>query len=82
MASHAVLKIPGWDVVDDDGLFIATRHGKLTEYQRLAGAVSEVTARGQDELWILCDAHTRFAERLATAESIRPKVNPYQPLRT
>lgn len=59
---------PGWDVSDDDGLLIAVRRGRLSEYQKKYGALAELEARDEGELWMLCDAHTRLAERLMTAE--------------
>jgi hypothetical protein len=68
------MTIPGWAITDDDGLLIAARQGELTEYQRMYGALAEVSARSEGELWILCDAQTRLAERLGTAESAAPKV--------
>lgn len=61
---------PGWDVADDEGLLIATRQVKLTRYQREYGALAEVDARDEGELWLLVDAQTRLAERLATAETL------------
>lgn len=72
------LQITGWDIVDDDGLLIATRRAPLTEYQRLNGAITEVTARDAGELWILCDAHNRLAQRIAAAEAARHKVTPFR----
>lgn len=68
------MTIPGWDITEDDGLYTATRQSELTEYQRRYGARSEVDARAEGELWILCDAQTRLAERLSTAESVAPRV--------
>jgi hypothetical protein len=68
------MTIPGWTITEDDGLLIAVRQGKLTEYQRRYGAIDEVDARDEGELWILCDAQTRLAERLGTAEDAAPKV--------
>lgn len=68
------MTIPGWDITDDDGLMTAVRQAKLSEYQRLYGALAEVDARDEGELWILCDAQTRLAERLSTAESAAVKV--------
>lgn len=70
----APYRLPGWEIVNDDGILIATRTIPLSEYQRCNGAVDEVTARDEGELWVLLDAHTRLAERLATAEALRPKV--------
>lgn len=68
------MTIPGWDVTDDDGLLVAVRQGELSEYQRRYGALAEVSARGEGELWILCEAQTRLAERLSTAESTTVRV--------
>lgn len=56
---------------------MATRHDELTDYQRQWGAVSELDARTEGELWLLCDAQTRLAERLAVAQAARPKVKPH-----
>jgi hypothetical protein len=68
--------VPGWDVYNDDGLLVATRKTKLSEYQRAFGALMEVAARDLGELWMLTDAQTRLAERLATAEGLHPKITP------
>lgn len=62
--------IHGWDVAEDDGLLVAVRRGTLSEYQERYGAVDSVEARDEGELWILCDAQLRLAERLATAEGL------------
>lgn len=63
------MTIPGWSVSVDDGLYEAVRQADLTEYQTRYGAAATVEARDEGELWILCDAQTRLAERLATAEA-------------
>ncbi len=68
------MTIPGWGITEDGGLLVAVRQGGLSEYQRRYGALAEVDARDEGELWILCDAQTRLAERLGTAESAAPKV--------
>jgi hypothetical protein len=60
--------VHGWDISEDDGLFSAVRQGDLTEYQVMYGALSLLDARDEGELWMLCDAQTRLAERLMTAE--------------
>lgn len=62
--------IHGWDVSEDDGLFVAVRQGDLSEYQVRYGAAESVEARDEGELWILCDAQLRLGERLATAEGL------------
>ena len=81
MTTPPVPLVPGWDVHDDDGLLVATRRAELTEYQRMYGALAEVAVRDKAELWIICDAQIRLAERLATAEASRPKVHPYGAVR-
>ncbi len=68
------MTIPGWNITEDDGLYNATRQGALSEYQQMYGALAEVDARSEGELWLLCDAQTRLAERLGTAENAAPKV--------
>jgi hypothetical protein len=77
MKSKPVRAIVGWSVVLDDRTYVATRTEGLTDYQRQWGAVSEVEARTDVELWVLCDAQTRLAERLALAEDARPKISPH-----
>lgn len=69
--------IPGWDVIvdpdDSSAHLLAVRKAQLTIYQRQYGAMLELSARDEAELWVLCDAQTRLAERLATAEAaVRP----------
>jgi len=54
----------------DDG-FVARRLTSLTDYQMLNGCLSEVQARDEGELWLLCDAQTRLSERIALAEATR-----------
>ncbi len=68
------MTIPGWGITEDDGLLVAVRQGKLSEYQRRYGALAEVDARTEGELWLLCDAQTRLAERLGTAEDAAPPI--------
>lgn len=62
--------IRGWDVSEDDGLFIAVRRAPLSEYQKRYGALAEVESREDGELCLLIDAQTRLADLLATAESV------------
>ena len=73
---HPIPMIPGWDVDNDDGQLIARPKHELTEYMERWGALNEVHARDPGELWVLCDAQTRLAERLATAENCHPRVKP------
>lgn len=68
------MRIPGWEIREDDGLLVAVRQVELSEYQRRYGALAEISARDEGELLLLCDAQTRLAERLGTAESAAPKV--------
>ncbi len=68
------MTIPGWDITEDDGLYTATRQAVLSEYQLMYGARVELDARSEGELLILCDAQTRLAERLGTAESVVPRL--------
>lgn len=62
--------IPGWEISHDENTLIADRLTKLTEYQVEYGALPQVYARTAGELWMLCDAQTRLAERLHTAEMV------------
>ncbi len=73
--------IHGWDVAEDDGLLVAVRQGALTEYQVRYGAAGSVEARDEGELWIVCDAQTRLAERLATAEGLATRAQRRRMLR-
>ncbi|URN10240.1 hypothetical protein LUW74_47520 [Actinomadura madurae] len=50
---------------------MARRLAELSDYQLLNGCLPEVQARGEGELWLLCDAQTRLYERIALAESTR-----------
>ncbi|MFD0538630.1 hypothetical protein ACFQY7_37790 [Actinomadura luteofluorescens] len=43
----------------------------LSDYQLLNGCLEEIVAADEGELWLLCDAQTRLAERVATAERLR-----------
>ncbi|TDC60195.1 hypothetical protein E1200_30865 [Actinomadura sp. GC306] len=54
-----------------DGGLRAQRLVGLTDYQVLNGCLDEVRAQDEGELWVLCDAQTRLAERVALAESMR-----------
>lgn len=65
--------IPGWHVHTDGDVLVARRATGLTQYMIHYGALLEIRARDWGELWILCDAQTRLAERLATAEWLRPE---------
>ncbi|MFB4300771.1 hypothetical protein [Actinomadura sp. NTSP31] len=61
----------GWYGEAMGGRFVARRLDGLTDYQLLNGCLPEVQARDEGELWLLCDAQTRLAERVALAESVR-----------
>jgi hypothetical protein len=68
--------IPGWNVHIDNGWLIACRAHGLTEYMRGWGALDQLCASSPAELMVLCDAQTRLAERLATAQWLQvPPVN-------
>ncbi|WP_433147019.1 hypothetical protein ACQPZ8_05680 [Actinomadura nitritigenes] len=77
MPASRVSLISGWTITLEDHTYVATRLAGLTDYQRQWGAVAELDARTEGELWLLCDAQTRLAERLAVAEATRPKVKPH-----
>ncbi|MWA00650.1 hypothetical protein F8568_009720 [Actinomadura sp. LD22] len=62
---------PGWYGEAMGNGFVARRLDRLTDYQLLNGCLPEVQALDEGELWLLCDAQTRLAERIALAESIR-----------
>ncbi len=79
ISAHDPPVIPGWRLHNEDGTWFALRDHKLSEYVRRWGALDEVHARDRGELMVLCDAHTRLAERLATAEACHPKIEPIQP---
>jgi hypothetical protein len=63
--------VPGWHSEPREGGLVARRLGRLTDYQLDNGCLTEVTAKDQGELWVLCDAQTRLAERIALAEYAR-----------
>jgi hypothetical protein len=67
------MTVPGWHSQTLEHGLVAQRLAPLTDYQRLNGCLPEVTAADEDELWILCDAQTRLAERVAVAESARTR---------
>lgn len=74
-----MMTIPGWAVAyDGDGLYIATRQAKLTEYQGRYGALAEVDARCLEELRALVDAQTELARRLEAAERATVRVRHLQ----
>ena len=63
--------MPGWHNERSDGGLRATRVTPLSDYQLLNGCLEEIVALDEGELWLLCDAQTRLAERVATAERLR-----------
>ncbi|MFD0683583.1 hypothetical protein [Actinomadura fibrosa] len=63
--------VPGWHAERSAGSLRATRVGPLSDYQLLNGCLEELVAADEGELWLLCDAQTRLAERVATAEGLR-----------
>lgn len=76
----SLLRVPpitGWTITLEGRTYVATRHENLSDYQRQRGAVSELDAQTEGELWLLCDAQTRLAERLAVAEAARLTVKPH-----
>lgn len=75
---RSVPTIPGWDVIDDEGLYVAVREAPLTEYQRLYGAMGEIHARSEGELRVICTAQYELAQRLATAEFNAPKIRRFR----
>ncbi|MFC4054357.1 hypothetical protein ACFOY4_32085 [Actinomadura syzygii] len=73
-----IMCMPGWhNERSDDGLR-ATRITPLSDYQRSNGCLQQIVALDEGELWLLCDAQTRLAERVATAERLRPR-QPFLP---
>ncbi|WP_329522025.1 hypothetical protein [Spirillospora sp. NBC_01491] len=64
----------GWrnDVLDN--ALVARRVHSLSDYQTLNGCLEEITAGDEGELWLLCDAQTRLAERLTVAEAVRNRL--------
>jgi hypothetical protein len=63
--------MPGWHGERSERGLRATRVTPLSDYQLLNGCLEEITALDEGELWLLCDAQTRLAERVATAERLR-----------
>ncbi|QFG23369.1 hypothetical protein [Actinomadura sp. WMMB 499] len=63
--------MPGWHSERSDGGLRATRVMPLSDYQLLNGCLEQIVALDEGELWLLCDAQTRLAERVATAERLR-----------
>ncbi|TDB91133.1 hypothetical protein [Actinomadura sp. 7K534] len=68
--------MPGWHGERSDGGLRATRMTPLSDYQLLNGCLDEIVASDEGELWLLCDAQTRLAERVATAERLRRRTRP------
>ncbi|TMQ86946.1 hypothetical protein ETD83_40045 [Actinomadura soli] len=66
-----ILCMPGWRSERSDKGLRATRISPLSDYQLLNGCLEEIDATDEGELWLLCDAQTRLAERVATAERLR-----------
>ncbi|MBA9005006.1 hypothetical protein [Thermomonospora cellulosilytica] len=69
--STTITFAPGWHADRHENGWVARRKGDLTEYQRANGCLAEITATDLGELWILCDAQIRLAERVALAETAR-----------
>ncbi|GGQ10280.1 hypothetical protein GCM10010187_28020 [Actinomadura coerulea] len=67
----ATMCMPGWHSERSDAGLRATRVTPLSDYQLLNGCLEEIVAADEGELWLLCDAQTRLAERVATAERLR-----------
>jgi hypothetical protein len=65
--------VRGWHSEAFMGGLVAQRLDRLTDYQLLNGCLREVTAKDQGELWLLCDAQARLAERVAVAEYARKR---------
>jgi len=66
----AELDLPGWRIwVEGNGLIIADAQRTYSLYQRMAGVHDQATARGVEELRILCDAYDALAEALVRAEA-------------
>jgi len=66
-----IMCMPGWHSERSDKGLRATRITQLSDYQLLNGCLVEIAAADEGELWLLCDAQTRLAERVATAERLR-----------
>jgi hypothetical protein len=62
---------PGWQGEALADGYMARRADRLTDYQLRHGCLAELTAADSGELWLLCDAHNRLAERVALAETTR-----------
>ncbi|MFA1546628.1 hypothetical protein [Actinomadura chokoriensis] len=67
----AIMCMPGWRSQRSDEGLRAVRITQLSDYQLLNGCLKEIVAADEGELWLLCDAQTRLAERVATAERLR-----------
>jgi hypothetical protein len=65
--------VRGWHSEAFTGGLVAQRLDRLTDYQLLNGCLRQVTAKNQGELWLLCDAQARLAERVAVAEYARKR---------
>ncbi|MEU8344619.1 hypothetical protein SAMN05443665_102546 [Actinomadura meyerae] len=63
--------MPGWRSERSGEGLRATRVTRLSDYQLVNGCLEEIHAADEGELWLLCDAQTRLAERVATAERLR-----------
>lgn len=73
MAPHTVMQkpvIPGWivNVNRDAGELMAVRIEALTDYQRMYGCRTEVSAANAQELELLCIAEMVHAAMVAKAE--------------
>lgn len=66
-----IMCMPGWHSERSTLGLRATRVTPLSDYQLLNGCLEEIVAADEGELWLLCDAQTRLAERVATAERLR-----------
>lgn len=65
--------VPGWTVELCGAGLVARRLVLLTDYQLLNGCLPVVQAATVGELWLLCDAQSRLAERVAVAEAARKR---------
>ncbi|GAA1878332.1 hypothetical protein [Actinomadura bangladeshensis] len=66
-----IMCMPGWHSERSGEGLRATRVTQLSDYQLLNGCLEQIVAADEGELWLLCDAQTRLAERVATAERLR-----------
>ncbi|MFB4305218.1 hypothetical protein [Actinomadura sp. GTD37] len=66
-----IMCMPGWHSERSDKGLRATRITQLSDYQLVNGCLKQIVALDEGELWLLCDAQTRLAERVATAERLR-----------